>query len=174
MADKKISQLTALTGASLATNDLFPLADVSATETKSITFAEWLLALFAQAYNGTNLIKSSHATAGVGYATGAGGAVAQGTDRTTTVVLNTIAGRITTMDTSLAALAIVTFTVTNSAVAATDVIVLSKVSGDVDTFCWVNSVAAGSFTITLRNSAAVGADVTAFVLNFAVIKSVIT
>ena len=117
-------------------------------------------------------IKSVSATGGIGYATGAGGTVAQATDRTTGVTLNTVTGQITTQATSLAGLAIVTFTVTNSAVAAADNVIPTKVSGDVDTFCWVDAIGAGSFNVTLRNSHAVNADTTAFVFNFAVIKGV--
>lgn len=110
--------------------------------------------------------------AAFGYATGAGGSVSQATDRTTGVTLDKATGQITTQATSLAGLAQVTFTVTNAAVAATDTIILSKVSGDVDTECWVNAVGAGSFNVTLRNNHAVDADTTAFVFNFAVIKGV--
>jgi len=40
LADKKISQLTNLTGANLAENDEFVLVDTSADETKAITFGE--------------------------------------------------------------------------------------------------------------------------------------
>ncbi len=40
MADKKISQLTNLTGVNLAENDEFVLVDTSADETKAITFGE--------------------------------------------------------------------------------------------------------------------------------------
>lgn len=111
---------------------------------------------------------------GIGYETGAGFAVTQGTSRSTTVVADTVCGKITTTADSLAAATIVTFTVTCAPCAATDVVVVSKVSGDVDTHCWVNSVAAGSFTVSLRNTHASGADTTAFVLNFAIIRSVVT
>jgi hypothetical protein len=45
MADKKISDLTALTGANVADTDLLPIVDTSATETKKITFAEFKTAL---------------------------------------------------------------------------------------------------------------------------------
>lgn len=41
MTDKKISELTALTGADAATDDLLPIVDVSAVETKSITRGEF-------------------------------------------------------------------------------------------------------------------------------------
>jgi len=40
MADKKITQLDPITGANLADTDEFVVVDLSADETKSITFAE--------------------------------------------------------------------------------------------------------------------------------------
>lgn len=110
---------------------------------------------------------------GLGFKTGAGGAVTQITSRATGVTLNKRTGKITTTADSLAAATIATFTVTNSTVAATDSVILSKVSGDVDTFAWVNSVAAGSFTVSLYNSHASAADTTAFVANFTVVKGAI-
>ena len=45
MADKKISELTALTGANVADTDLLPIVDTSSVETKKITFGEFKLAL---------------------------------------------------------------------------------------------------------------------------------
>ena len=45
MADRKISELTNLTGANLADDDEFPLVDTSADETKAITFGEFKTAL---------------------------------------------------------------------------------------------------------------------------------
>lgn len=45
MADKKITDLTALTGANTASTDVFPVVDVSATETKKITAAELAAAI---------------------------------------------------------------------------------------------------------------------------------
>jgi hypothetical protein len=45
LTDKKISQLTNLTGANLADNDEFAVVDTSATETKAITFGELKTAL---------------------------------------------------------------------------------------------------------------------------------
>ncbi len=101
---------------------------------------------------------------------GLGGIVTQASTRSTGVTLSKRSGTITGDATSLAALALATYTVTNTLVRATDVIVLSKVSGDVDTQCWVNTVADGSFDITLRNTHATNADTTAFVLNFVLIK----
>jgi hypothetical protein len=120
-------------------------------------------------------VTSSSPSAKIGYTTGAGGAVTQGTNRTTTVTMvpnPCTSGAVTTTNDSIAALGLATFTVTNSAVALGDTVIVSKVSGDVDTFVFVSTVAAGSFNVTLRNSHATDADVTAFVFNFAVIKAV--
>ena len=99
-----------------------------------------------------------------------GGTVTQETNRSTGVILSTHSGQVTTTNSSLAAVTIVTHTVTNTNVAATDVVVVSKVSGDVDTSIWVNAVAAGSFDVTLRNNHASAADTTALVYNFVVLK----
>lgn len=43
MADKKISELTALTGADATTDDVLPIVDISASETKKITRGEFFL-----------------------------------------------------------------------------------------------------------------------------------
>ena len=40
MADQKISELTALTGANVADDDAIAIVDTSATETKKIVFSE--------------------------------------------------------------------------------------------------------------------------------------
>ena len=100
--------------------------------------------------------------------------VAQATNRTTGVPASNYSGKITTQATSLAAVTLVTHTVTNTLVAATDNIILTKVSGDADTNAFVSAVASGSFDVTLRNNSAGAADTTAFVYNFALIKSAIT
>ena len=122
----------------------------------------------------SGLITSSSSTAGVGYATGAGGAVTQITSRTTGVTLNTICGAITTDTSSLAAAAEATFTVTNSAVAATDTVVVSlkTPSSTGLSIPAVTTTATGSFQITLTNLHASTADTSASVINFAIIKAV--
>jgi len=117
-------------------------------------------------------ISSAPTGTGIGYSTGAGGVVTQLTSRSTGVTLSKLSGTITGRADSLAALTIATFTVTNTTVAITDTIVLSKVSGDADAACYVNAVAAGSFQISVINQHATVADTTAMVMNFAVIKAV--
>ena len=102
-----------------------------------------------------------------------GGAVTQATNRTTGVTLSNYSGKVTGDDASLAAVTIATHTVTNTLVAATDNVIITKVSGDADTSAFVSAVASGSFNVSVRNNHASGADTTAFVYNFALIKSAI-
>lgn len=120
----------------------------------------------------TGAVTSSGATSGVGYATGAGGTVTQLTSKSTGVTLNKASGQITMNAASLAASAVVSFTVTNSAVAASDTINLNLASGNATAGTyryWIDKVAAGSFVIAVENRSA-GALGEALVLNFAVIK----
>lgn len=112
---------------------------------------------------------TSSGTAGVGYATGAGGSVTQITSRTTGVTLDKTSGAITLFSAAGSATA-ATFTVTNSTVAATDVIILNQKSGTDLYDLMVTAVAAGSFNITFRTTG--GTTTEAPVLNFAVIKGV--
>lgn len=113
---------------------------------------------------------------GVGYKTGVGvgSTVTQLTSRATGVTLNTLAGQITTNNASLGAELGADFVVTNSKVAAGDVICLSVASGvvGVTTMVTVTAVAAGSFTIrTVNNNAAAGtAETGTIVINFVVLK----
>lgn len=72
---------------------------------------------------------SKHATAGIGYATGAGGTVTQLTDKSTGVTLNKVTGDITMNAAALAAGTIVSFTLTDSAIAETDFLDVQHVSG---------------------------------------------
>lgn len=113
---------------------------------------------------------------GAGYGAGVGGTVTQTTNRSTGVEINKVSGAITTDTTSLAAEAAATFTVTNSTVAATDVVVVSIKSGSNggNTAVAVSAVAAGSFDIKVSNNNASGgtAETGAIVINFAVIKAV--
>jgi len=125
------------------------------------------------AATGTSLtatgVIASTGTAGVGYATGAGGAVTQITSRTTPVVLNKTTGAITLFSAAGTTTA-ATFTVTNSTVAATDVIILSQKSGTDLYDLMVTAVAAGSFNITFRTTGGTTTETPVF--NFAVIKGV--
>ena len=121
-------------------------------------------------------LTSASAANGIGYATGAGGAVTQATNRTTGVTLSKLCGTITTNNASLAAEASANFTVTNTLVAANDVVVVAIQSGTDggNTAVSVVTVAAGSFVIKVsnHNAAAGTAETGAILINFAVIKAV--
>lgn len=102
-------------------------------------------------------------------------AVTQATNRTTGVTVTTLAGAITTNNTSLAAEVTASFVVTCAKVAIGDVVVVCQRSGAVglSTVVEVIAVAAGSFTIAVMNQSAAGgtAETGAIVINYAVIKS---
>jgi hypothetical protein len=106
---------------------------------------------------------------GLGYGTGSGGTVTQATSRTTGVTLNKTNGAITLV--SSAGLATFqSFTVTNSTVAATDVVRVTQKSGTDLYQIFVTATAAGSFQITYATTG--GITVEQPVFNFAVIKGV--
>ncbi len=109
-------------------------------------------------------------TGGLGYGTGAGGAVTQATSRTTGVTLNKVAGAIT-LFTAAGSTTATSFTVTNSTVAATDTIIVSVKSSTTNKYlAFVSAVAAGSFEITFYTTGGTTSD--APVINFSVIKAV--
>lgn len=120
------------------------------------------------------------ATDSVGFATGAGGTVTQITSRTTGVTLNASCGEITLVAGSLAGHEADEFTLTNSEIAATDVVIVNIKSGAGVAerkyyTVTVTSVSAGACTISIGNNdngalPATGTDT--LVLSFAVIKGV--
>lgn len=109
----------------------------------------------------------------LGYGTGSGGAVTQLTSKSTGVTLNKSNGAITLNAASLAANTSVAFTLTNSLIAATDVVHVTIKSGATANsyFVSVDATNAGSCSISLRNYTG-GALAEAVVLNFALIKAV--
>lgn len=119
-------------------------------------------------YDLNRLLLADSGTA-VGYATGAGGTVTQGTSRTTGVTLSKRSGAIT-LFTAAGTSAYTSFTVTNTLVSATDTIIVNQKSGTNTYLAFVTAVADGSFRITF--SAVSGTASDAPVFNFAVIKAV--
>ena len=107
-----------------------------------------------------------------GYITGEGGTVTQATSKATAVTLSKKCGQITMHDASLAADTTVSFTLTNTTIVATDLLVLNHVSGGTAGSYLLNAqAAAGSASINVRNVTA-GALGEAIVIGFAVIKAV--
>ena len=122
--------------------------------------------------SGASGIRATNATGGIGYGTGAGGTVTQLTDKATTVILNTATGNITMNAAALAGDTTVSFTLTNSAIAATDLLLIWHVSaGTVGSYTVTATPAAGSASIVVRNVTA-GSLSEAIVLKFAVFKAV--
>ena len=110
------------------------------------------------------------ATAGnlVGPATG--GTVTQDTSKATAVTLNAESGQITLASAELAGAAEVTFQVNNDKVTATDVVVVNHSSaGTAGSYIvQANSIAAGSFKITVANVGSTASE--AIVLSFVLLK----
>jgi len=109
----------------------------------------------------------------LGYTTDAQGTVTQATSKATAVTLNKSAGRITLNAASLAATTNVSFTLNNSLISTNDVLILNVAAGATAASynLWVDSLNAGSASITLRNTTA-GALAEAIVINFALIHNV--
>ncbi|MDB9879710.1 hypothetical protein OAC87_04015 [Pseudomonadales bacterium] len=119
--------------------------------------------------NGTGEVQL---TGKFGYSTG-GGTVTQTTNKTTAVTLNAKSGQITMNNASMSNNTTAGFTLTNSFVAATDVVIVNIASGaTADGYILtVDAVAAGSCRISVRHNSG-GALSEALVLNFVVIKGV--
>tara|TARA_R100000234_G_scaffold86061_1_gene54952 strand:+ start:212 stop:577 length:366 start_codon:yes stop_codon:yes gene_type:complete len=100
-----------------------------------------------------------------------GGTVTQGTNKATGVTLNTESGQITMHNASLAAGAEVAFTVTNSKISTTDVVVACHGSGGTLGAYLVsaNGTFDGSFKIVVSNLSA-GDLGEAIVINFVALK----
>ena len=113
-------------------------------------------------------------SAGIGYGTGAGGTVTQSTSKSTGVTLNKVSGQITMHNANLGPQSEVSFTFTNSTIAAMDVIVVNIASGaSADSYSVdVTAVAAGSCRIQLANLTTLTTLGEALVLNFIVLKGV--
>jgi hypothetical protein len=115
--------------------------------------------------------KASSKTAGFGYATGAGGSQTQATSKSQAVTLNAACGQITMNAASLAANTAVSFTLTNSSIAAGDTLNLNHISGGTGGAYLLNAqCAAGSAVINVRNLTA-GALAEAIVIAFAIVKA---
>ena len=121
------------------------------------------------AVTGTNVLASTT----LGYKTGSGGTVTQLTSKSTAVTLNKINGEIVMNAAALADDATAAFTLTNSTIAATDVVIVNVASvGTVGAYqVTVGAVAAGSCSISVLNVSG-GSLSEAIKLNFAVIKAV--
>jgi hypothetical protein len=106
--------------------------------------------------------------AGLGYGTGAGGAVTQLTSKSTAVTLNKPTGQITMNNAALAAAASISFQLTNSIVTANDLMLLSQ-SGSINYRVEVQQVFSGGVQIRVTNISG-GSLADALLINFAILK----
>ncbi len=114
----------------------------------------------------------SSATGYLGYATGAGGAVTQITSKATAVTLSTMCGDITMNNAGLATDTVVTFTLTNTNINATDLLILNHISGGTAGSYMLNAqCAAGSASINVTNFTG-GTLSEAIVIRFAIFRCV--
>ena len=130
--------------------------------------------LLALNLTASGTVLSVSPTGGLGYGTGAGGTVTQETDKTTGVTLNKVVGQITMNNASLADATTVSFTLTNSAIGANDMVVANHSSAGTAGAYIVsaNALAAGSCKISVRNVSG-GALGEAIVITFCVLKGVV-
>lgn len=114
----------------------------------------------------------SSGTGGIGYTSTGGGYIDQLTSKATTVILNKPTGLIYTYNDNLNAAATVSFTLTNSTISSTDLIIIQHVQGGTQFNYAVSAIAgSGSATVYLKNISA-GNLAENLYLRFAVIKSV--
>jgi len=109
----------------------------------------------------------------IGYSTGAGGSVTQGAgSKTNPVTLNRPTGIIVTDNAALNANTSVTFNLNNTVIEATDIVVVSHISGGtLGSYNFTVAPAAGNANITIRNITS-GNLSEALTLRFIVLKSV--
>lgn len=151
------------------TNKTISFPDATGTVALVAGSSGQVLSNQAGALAGGNLHYST-TTGTFGYGTGRG-TVTQATNKSTGVTLNAPCGAITMNGAALNADTTVSFTLTNTSIAATDLLVLNHVSGGTAGSYVLNAqAAAGSASINVRNITA-GSLSEAIVIGFAVIKS---
>jgi hypothetical protein len=118
----------------------------------------------------TGEITSDSAAAGIGYRVGAGGTVTQDTSKSTSVTLNTITGEITMSAAQLGGDSTVSFTLNNSQIGNTDLIVLNQVSdANIGFYSFNGQCNSGNAVISVHNMTNNNRS-DAIVIRFAVIR----
>jgi hypothetical protein len=113
---------------------------------------------------------STDPTAGIGYGTGAGGTVTQGTSRTTPVTINKICGSIV-LFTDAGVATYTSFVVNNTTVSINDTIIVTTIGGSNNYFAYANKIVdVTSFTIHFVATSGTASDTPT--INFSIIKSV--
>ena len=156
-------------------NDIFTSPVIITAETASTTTATGALVVDGGAgiagnlHAGGNIVSTG--VGKIGYS--AGGAVTQATDKTTGVTLNAPTGQITMNAATLAGDTTVSFTLTNSTIANTDVMILNQVGGGNVGLYNLNAVCnSGSASIAVHNMTNTSRG-DAIVIRYAVIRGAV-
>lgn len=157
-------------GASTITNAYGAYFEASTAGTNATITNNWSLGTNGNLLCQGSLVSSSP-SGGVGYFIGAGSTVTQITSRTTGVTINNVCGAITLVS-AAGTTTWQSFTVTNSRVTATDVIIVNQGTGTDLYQIFITNVAAGSFQITFATTG--GTTTEQPVFNFSIIKAVTT
>lgn len=155
-------------GASVITNAYGAYFEAPTASTNITITNNWSLGTNGNLLSQGSLVSSSP-SGGVGYFTGAGSTVTQKISRTTGVTINNVCGSITLVSAAGTA-TWQSFTVTNSRVTPTDVIIVNQGTGTDLYQIFVTNVAHGSFQITFATTG--GTTTEQPIFNFAVIKAV--
>jgi hypothetical protein len=119
-------------------------------------------------------ISNNGGTGRIGYATGAGGSVTQLTSKSTGVTLSKQSGQITMDGAALAASTTVSFTLTNTILQSTDVLILNHAgTGTAGAYLLNAQVVGGSASINVRN-VTLGALSEAIVIAFIIISGAVS
>jgi hypothetical protein len=113
----------------------------------------------------------SPSVTGIGYTTGAGGTVTQATSKSTGVTLDTACGDITMNAAALAGDTTVNFTLTNSNIGASDVLILNHISAGTPGSYLLNGRCGAGFAIINVRNITTGSLSQAIVIRFALIKA---
>lgn len=166
----------ASTAAGARTN--FGLGSIATQDASNVTITGGVISgvSFSGTFTGITSITSQSfkATNDIGFTTGAGGTVTQTTSRTTGVTLNKPCGQITLVAGSISGLSSQEFTLTNSYIAATDVVLVTFGSGLTATTydVTVTETSAGSCKISVHNVNNSATPTDTPVINFVVFKGV--
>jgi hypothetical protein len=162
------TQTYAFNGASTITNSYGLYVEAATAGTNATITNNWSLGTNGNLLSQGSLVSSSP-SGGVGYFIGAGSTVTQITSRTTGVTINNVCGAITLVS-AAGTTTWQSFTVTNSRVTATDVIIVNQGTGTDLYQIFITNVAAGSFQITFATTG--GTTTEQPVFNFSIIKAV--
>lgn len=172
----QINQIGALTGTniSMPTNNSLTVGSVRLNQAGLSTISSNENLVLDAAGTGKVISTSDFEVSGtIGYATGTGGTITQSTNKTTGVTLNKACGTITTASGSINSGDEFSFTVTNSFVDDTDVVLVNIKSGGTAGayLAQCDQVSNGSFRITVTNISNSTLD-EILALNFIIVKSV--